>query len=251
MTKNTDSVNGGAMPKFESAPATKYASPPLHRRLRRPDHHGQGRKGPAAALAGEARRGGCPRPVGRPDRPARPGHRRPQPPLVRAQLRPPDRRRPAPCDPPDHPLDGRHAGRAGQGNRRRVRGQVHAAVVVLGRGGRGEAHGPAPAQHAGRRHQEIRALHHQRRRQVDRTVDRGRPDLPDHPDRRRKGFLAGGQDRRTPGAVRLRASEAADRSGPGGRHERLQLLGRIRRAVSGHPRVPTPTTSEPRRNSRP
>jgi hypothetical protein len=30
--------------------------------------------------------------------------------------------------------------------------------------GCGEAHGPAPARHAGRRHQEIRALHHQRRR---------------------------------------------------------------------------------------
>lgn len=28
--------------------------------------------------------------------------------------------RPAPCDPPDHPLDGRHVGRAGQGNRRAV-----------------------------------------------------------------------------------------------------------------------------------
>ncbi len=32
--------------------------------------------------------------------------------------------------------------------------------------------GPASAQHAGRWHQEIRALDHQRRRQVGRTVDR-------------------------------------------------------------------------------
>ena len=40
-----------------------------------------------------------------------------------------------PRHPPDNPMDGRHAGWAGQGNRRGVRGQVHAAMVVLGRGG--------------------------------------------------------------------------------------------------------------------
>jgi cytidyltransferase-like protein len=59
-------------------------------------------------------------------------------------------------------LDGRHPGwAAGQGNRRRVRGQIHAAMVVLGRSSCREAHGPASAQHAGGWHQEIGALDHQ------------------------------------------------------------------------------------------
>src|ERR1700737_4503951 len=53
-------------------------------------------------------------------------------------------------------LDGCHAGWTGQGNRCRLRGQIHAAMVVLGRGRCGEAHGSAPAQHAGRWHQEVR-----------------------------------------------------------------------------------------------
>ena len=38
------------------------------------------------------------------------------------------------------------------------------------------------AQHAGGWNQKIRALHNQRRGQVDRNLDRGRPILPDHPD---------------------------------------------------------------------
>ena len=46
-----------------------------------------------------------------------------------------------------------------------------------------------------------------------------------------KAFLAGGQNRRNPGLVRLRASKAAHRSGPGGRYERFQFLGRICRPV--------------------
>jgi hypothetical protein len=64
-----------------------------------------------------------------------------------------------------------------------------------------------------------------------------RPDLPDHPDRRRESLLAGGQDRRDAGSVRLRTAEATDRSGPGRGHERLEL-------------VPTRTTNEPKPNSR-
>jgi hypothetical protein len=54
-------------------------SPPLHRRLRRPHHHGTGRKGPDPPVAGEARRGRAGGPLRQPHRPARPRHRGPQP----------------------------------------------------------------------------------------------------------------------------------------------------------------------------
>src|SRR6516164_6227440 len=47
--------------------------------------------------------------------------------------------------PPGDPLDGCHAGRHRRRHRRSVRSQIHAAVVVLGGGSGGEAHGPAPA----------------------------------------------------------------------------------------------------------
>ena len=50
---------------------------------------------------------------------------------------------------PVQPLDGRDAGRLRRRPRRRVRGQVHAALVVLRRSGGREAHGPAAAQHVG------------------------------------------------------------------------------------------------------
>ena len=57
--------------------------------------------------------------------------------------------RPAPGPPPGQPLDGGNPGRHGRGHRGGVRGQVHAAVVVLRRGGGRKAHGPAAAQHVG------------------------------------------------------------------------------------------------------
>jgi hypothetical protein len=47
-----------------------------------------------------------------------------------------------------------------EGNRRCFRGQVHVTLVVRGEGGCREAHGPTPAQHAGRGHQEMGAFHH-------------------------------------------------------------------------------------------
>ena len=50
---------------------------------------------------------------------------------------------------PGDPLDGGDAGRHRRRHRRGVRRQIHAAVVVLGGGSGGEAHGPAPAQHVG------------------------------------------------------------------------------------------------------
>ena len=75
---------------------------------------------------------GSGRPLGRPDRPARPvspkistGTGTSATPAIGSAMS-------SASDPPDHPLDGRHPGRPGQGNRRGVRGQVHAAMVVLG-----------------------------------------------------------------------------------------------------------------------
>jgi hypothetical protein len=65
MTKSTNSVNGGAMPKV--GPNSVILR---DRRLGRPDHHGPGREGPASSLAGKTGRGGVDRPLGRPDRPA-------------------------------------------------------------------------------------------------------------------------------------------------------------------------------------
>ncbi len=44
----------------------------------------------------------------------------------------------------------RHAGRPSPGQRGGFRGQVHAALVVLGGSGRREVHGAAAAQHVGR-----------------------------------------------------------------------------------------------------
>ena len=48
-----------------------------------------------------------------------------------------------------HPLDGGDPGRHRRGDRGGVRGQVHAAVVVLRGGGGRKVHGPASAQHVG------------------------------------------------------------------------------------------------------
>jgi predicted phage-related endonuclease len=48
-----------------------------------------------------------------------------------------------------------------------VRGQVHAALVVLRRSGGREAHGPAAAQHVGDQCKVRRAVDHHRRRQMD------------------------------------------------------------------------------------
>ncbi len=63
------------------------------------------------------------------------GHRGPQSALVRGQYRAGDRRYPAAGASSGAALDGGHPGWPGRGQRCRVRGQVHAALVVLGGGG--------------------------------------------------------------------------------------------------------------------
>ena len=83
MTKNTNSVNGGAMSQGLTAPP-QYARDRRHfiggsdaRIIMGKDEKALHRLW--REKRGEAATSG---PVGRPDRPARPGHRGPQPPLV-------------------------------------------------------------------------------------------------------------------------------------------------------------------------
>ena len=123
---------------------------------------------PAAPLAGEARRGRAGRPLRQPHRPAWGRDRAPQSALVRAKHRPGHQGRPAAGAPPGGQVDGGNARRGGRGNRRRLRGQVHAAVVVLrGRRGR-KIHAAASAQHVGDERHDRGALDHHGRRQMGR-----------------------------------------------------------------------------------
>ena len=103
--------------------------------------------------------------------------------LVRAQYGTDHHGYPAVGPPPREPVDGRHARRHDPRNRRRVRGQVHAAVVVLGRSGRRKAHGAAAAQHVGDQRQVGVALDHHRRRQMGRDHHSRRCALSAFPDR--------------------------------------------------------------------
>ncbi len=75
-------------------------------------------------------------------------------------------------------IPGRHPRRIRQRPRRRVRGQIHAALVVLGGGGHRKAHGPAAAQHVGDQRKVGGAVDHHRRGQVGRTDGPGRFPLP-------------------------------------------------------------------------
>ena len=64
------------------------------------------------------------------------------------------------------------------GQRGGIRGQVHAALVILGRGGGRKTYGPAPAQYVGHQCQGCGALDHYRRRQMGRDQDIRRSPLP-------------------------------------------------------------------------
>ena len=110
--------------------------------------------------------------------------------LVRAQYRPSRQRRPTSGPTPGEQMDGGNPGRHGRGYRRGVRGQIHAAVVVLGRSGGRKTHGPAPAQHVGDQCQSGGALHHHRRRQMGRDLNPGRLPLPTSAADRGKEILA-------------------------------------------------------------
>ena len=168
-------------------------------------------------------------------RPTRRRHRGAQPDLVRAQHRARRHRRPALGPASCASLPGGDPGRVRQRPRRRVRGQVHAALVVLGRGGGGKAHGPAAAQHVGDQRPVGGPLDHHRRRQMDRDDHSRRRALPAFPRDGRASVLALRPDRRDASPLRHRTTAAADRGGPDRRHERVQLMGRVRRPLLRHP----------------
>ena len=71
------------------------------------------------------------------------------------------------------------------------------------------------------------ALDHHRRRQVGRDHHSGRRALPAPADHGGAEVLALCRDRRAAAAVLRRAAAAAHRGGAGGRHEHLELLGRV------------------------
>ena len=121
---------------------------------------------PPPPLAGEARRSRTYRPIRRPICTARRRDRAPEPALVRAQYRAISEGGSAPDAPPGQPVDGSDARRDRGGYGRCIRSQVHAPVVVLGRGSGRKAHGAASAQYVGEQRGNGGAIDHNRRRQV-------------------------------------------------------------------------------------
>ena len=96
-----------------------------------------------------------------------------------------------------------------EGSRRSVRSEIHAAVVVLGGGSGGEAHGPAPAQHVGHQCHRRGALDYHRRRQVGRDQDTSRFALSAPPFDGGKEILALRRERRAPSRLRRRATASS------------------------------------------
>ncbi len=91
---------------------------------------------------------------------------------------------------PGYPLDGSDPRRDGCADRRRLRGQIHAALVVLG-GGRGpKIRAAAPAQYVGHKRQGGGALDYHWRRQVGGDHHPGRSPLPASPAHGREKVLA-------------------------------------------------------------
>ena len=119
-----------------------------------------------------------------------------------------------------------------------VRGQVHAAVVVLGRSGGGrEAHGPAPAQYVGHQFQGGGALDHHRRRQMGRN-HHVRPIASTSTFCSRPRRSSGGASKAasSPRLFGVEPPRAADRGGADRRHERVEFLGGVCGLVPEHPR---------------
>ena len=158
------------------------------------------------------------------NRPTRRRHRGAQPDLVRAEHGTGRHRRPTLGSAPRPSILGRDVGWVRQRSRRGVRGQIHAALVVLRRGGVRKAHGPAAAQHVGHERKVRGALDHHRRGQVDRDDHPGRRALPALSGHRRAPVLALHSDRRDPAPLRPRASAAASRCSSDRRHGQIQCL---------------------------
>ena len=99
--------------------------------------------------------------------------------LVREEYRPACHGCPTPREAFRHSLDGGDPGRHRGGNRRRVRSQIHAALVILRGGGRRKIHGPGPAQHVGHALEDLGVVDHHRWRQVGRDHDPHGSPLPE------------------------------------------------------------------------
>ena len=234
--------------------ARSRANPALSRgvsfiRCRRQAHGPRRRRGsPAPPLARKTGRGRAGGPIRQPHRPARPGDRAPQSALVRTQYRPGPHRGPTPRAASGRALDGRYPRRHGRGHRGGFRSEIHAAMVVLRRGGGRKAYGPAAAQYVGHQCQALGALHHHRRRQMGRDQHLGRPALSAPSADRGEEVLALRRERRAPSPLRCRAAATADRGHPDCRYERLQFLGGVCRPCSAPPARPSSTTRRPRPN---
>ena len=136
-------------------------------------------------------------------------------------------------------MDGGDPGRAGRPGGRSVRGQVHAALDVLGGGGRRKAYGAAAAQHVGRQcGSAVLSIITGGGKWVEMTVH-GRPALPAPSADRRAEVLALCPEWRAPSPVRRRAAKTQGRSGPDCRHERLQQPGPSSQPPIGGPGLPT------------
>ena len=120
------------------------------------------------ALEGKARGGRARGSERQPYRPTGRRHRASEPDLVRAQCWAGRNGRSALGSAPCPSVLGGDPGRVRQRSRRRIRGQVHAALVVLRRGGCRKAYGSAPAQHVGDQRPVGGAFDHHRRGQMDR-----------------------------------------------------------------------------------
>ena len=136
-------------------------------------------------------------------------------------------------------LDGGYTGWPGRGQRRGVRSQVHAAVVILGGGSSHQVHAAAAAQYVGRGGQDRGALGDHGRRQVGRDSRPCRSALSAPHCHRREEVLALCRERRGTKAVWRRAAKAPDRGGAHCRHEHLQCLGGIRRHLCRDPLGPS------------
>ena len=167
-------------------------------------------------------------------RPTRRRHRGAQPGLVRAQHGTGRHRHPALGSAPCASISGGDPGWVRQRPRRRVRGQVHAALVVLRRSGGRKAHGPTAAQHVGDQRPVGGPLDHHRRGQMDRDDHTRRRALPALSGDRGAPVLALRPDRRDAAPLWDRAASAADRSGSHRRHERVQFMGGVRRPLLRH-----------------
>ena len=112
-----------------------------------------------------------------------------------------------------------------------VRGEVHAALVVLGGRLPLRSTWRSSSTTCGLSDRGVGFVDHHRRRQVGRDLDPRGSALSAPSAHRREAVLAMRPERRDASSVRGRAASAADRGGPDGRHERVKLLGGVRGGV--------------------